>query len=200
MNDAFLSKGFALQQTSPVRSPPQGMWTTDYINNLSIFGFHPEFHRNAALLLHDTGHSFWPYSPLPVRNGLPANYHYPSHNYCAWLLYELQHARGQDSAGLESALLARQLTDGRWPAVTDGFTAAQETALPPLSLSDAAYAGNAGRSGIAFLLAQQRADGSWPRGTLWTFRVPGTGGSVIWKAVDAMSIVATSLGVMALSR
>jgi len=76
-----------------------------------------------------------------------------THSGCAWLVCELQHARGQTSAGLESALLARQ-----------------------------------------------RADGSWPGGTPWTFKVPGTGGSVIWKAVDAMSIVATSLGLMALSR
>lgn len=181
-------------------TPPQGMWTTDYINDLSVFGFHPEVHLNAALLLHETGHSFRPYSPLPVRNGLPANYHYPSHNYCAWLLCELQHARGQDSAGLESALLARQLPDGRWPAVTDGFTAVQETALALLSLPKAAYAGAAVRRGIDFLLAQQREDGSWPGGTLWTFRVPGTGGRVIWSAVDSMSIVATSLGLMALNR
>jgi hypothetical protein len=179
---------------------PQGMWTTDYINDLSVFGFHPEVHLNVALLFQETGHPFRPCPPLPFRNSLPANYHYPSHNYCAWLVCELQHARGQTSAGLESALLARQLPDGRWPAVTDGFTAAQETALALLSLSDAAYAANAGRSGVAFLLAQQRADGSWPGGTLWNFRVPGTGGSVIWKAVDAMSIVATSLGLMALSR
>jgi hypothetical protein len=72
--------------------------------------------------------------------------------------------------------------------------------LALLALSDVAYAGAAGRNGIAFLLAQQRADGSWPGGSLWTFRVPGTGGRVIWKATDAMSIVATSLGLMALSR
>lgn len=181
-------------------TPPQGMWTTNYINDLSVFGFHPEVHLNVSLLLQETGHSLRPCLPVPVRNGLPANYHYPSHNYTAWLICELQRAQGQASADLESALLVRQLPDGRWPAVSDGFTAAQETALALLSLSDAAYAGNAGRSGVAFLLAQQRADGSWPGGTLWTFRVPGTDGSVIWKAVDAMSIVATSLGVMALSR
>ena len=69
-----------------------------------------------------------------------------------------------------------------------------------LSISEAAYAGAAGLNGIDFLLSQQRADGSWPGGTLWTFRVPGTGGQVIWSAIDSMSIVATSLSVMALKR
>ncbi len=181
-------------------TPPQFMWTTDYINDLSVFGFHPEVHLNVSLLLRETGHPFKPYSSMPLRNGLPANYHYPSHNYCGWLACELHSAQPQEVAGVESALLSRQLPDGRWPALTDGFTASQETALALLALSDVAYAGAAGRNGIDFLRAQQRADGSWPGGVLWTFRVPGTGGSVIWKAVDAMSIVATSLGLMALSR
>ncbi len=181
-------------------TPPRYMWTTDYINDMSVFGFHPEVHLNVALLLHETGHPSRPYPPLPLRNGLPANYHYPSKNYCGWLLCELQSAQPEAAVGVESALLARQLPDGRWPAVTDGFTAAQETALALLSISEAAYAGAAGLNGIDFLLSQQRADGSWPGGTLWTFRVPGTGGQVIWSAIDSMSIVATSLSVMALKR
>jgi hypothetical protein len=181
-------------------TPPLFMWMTDYINDLSVFGFHPEVHLNVSLLLHETGHPFKPYPPVPLRNGLPANYHYPSHNYCGWLACELHAAQPQEVAGIESALLARQLPDGRWPAVTDGFTASQETALALLALSDVAYASAAGRNGIDFLLAQQRADGSWPGGTLWTFRVPGTGGRVIWSSIDSMSIVATSLSIMALKR
>jgi len=181
-------------------TPPQFMWTTDYTNDMSVFGFHPEVHLNVSLLLRETGHSPRPYLPFPLRNGLPANYHYPSNNYCSWLICELQSAQHEAAASVESALLARQLPDGRWPAVADGFTASQETALALLSLSDAAYAGAAGRNGIGFLLSQQRADGSWPGGTLWKFWVPGTGGRVIWSAVDSMSIFATSLSVVALTR
>jgi hypothetical protein len=175
-------------------------WTIEHRDDASAFGLHPEVHLNVLALLREAGQAgAAPPPDLPRRDGLYAAYHYPSRLYATWLAAEA--LRGGAAEGeIDAAVLAAQRADGSWSACHDGFSAEQETALAVLSLSDAAVAGPAGRRALAFLLARQQPDGSWPGGILWRYHKPGTGGAVVWWAEDARRIVGTALGTLAVAR
>jgi hypothetical protein len=180
--------------------PSDPGWTIAYRDDTSVSGLHPEVHLNVLALHREAGLPMPAIPSLPCRDGLPASYHYPSAGYAGWLLSELQGGTGVRDGALDAPLAARQRDDGGWPAIERGFTSSQETALALLSLSDGAASGEVGRRGTAFLLAQQRSDGSWPGGVLWTFHVRRYAGRLLWWAEDTMSILATSLAAIALAR
>ncbi|WP_437720625.1 hypothetical protein [Sorangium sp. So ce861] len=179
---------------------PAPGWTIEYRDESSVVGLHPEVHLNVLALLHEAGLPAPAVPAVPFRDGLPANYHYPSALYAAWLLGEVN--RGQHAAEreMDQAVAARQRADGSWAAVEGGFSAAQETALALLSLSDSACASEVARRGAAFLLAQQGSDGGWPGGVLWKYYPPKAISSGIWWAEDSMSMMATGLAVSAIQR
>ncbi len=178
------------------RQPPAAGWTLDYRDESSLVGMHPEVHLNVLALLRAAGMKVPDTPALPHHDGLLANYHYPSRFYASWLLRDVEPGQSH----LDRATAARQQPDGSWEAVEDGFSTAQETALALLSLSDSACSSDMGWRGAAFLVAHQRSDGSWPGGVLWNYSFPKRGTKGFWQAQDSMSMMTTSLALVALRR
>lgn len=170
-------------------------WVTTFEEDGSILGPHPEVNRNILSLYREAGVPIrGPLLPEPV---LRPSYHYPSRFYDTWMGAGLPRP-GREGPDLDAAILALQDPEHGWPGLEGGFSVCQETALALLSLSSEAARGARARAGTAFLAARQDADGGWRGGTLWYFRVPRTGGKILWWAEDAARILATSLALLAL--
>jgi hypothetical protein len=170
-----------------------------YQGAVSVVGPHPEVHLNILALYQELyGTAVSRILPLPLQQGVPVSYFYPSSFYGAWLYNMLCRQMELEDTTLKSAVLRMRKQDGSWPGCENGFSEVQETAIAMLTLYSFASYSESDDAVLKYIIKQQQADGSFPGGTLWKYQFPTESDSACWSAVDSNSIVSTGCVVLAL--
>jgi len=172
----------------------------EYKDPSSVFGPHPEVHLNILALYQDIGVEINKIHSLPEMNsGLLCSYFYNSAFYASWIFSTLCEMIDFEYLPIKNAILKSKMNSGGWSGRENGFSTIQETSLALLTLDTFSMSRDYRAESVNYIAMQQKENGSFPGGILWSHRLPEAHSNPYWFAEDIMSIVSTSFAILALS-